>query len=80
MGASIVWQPIESSSLGVNTPSHFIEVMERAFGKLPLTLDIGSIPILQGIVAAQDDYGAKPFSDLIDAIQKHENIRVWAEW
>lgn len=83
MGASFYWQAEKGTHLPVGARSSFKEAFERLFGNMPVTLHPKDLTALQsaslvwGATNANDD---NPFSKLCDALDKHESVRVWAEY
>lgn len=87
MSASIFWEPVDPKpkSIGTWAPSSFMEIMERAGLGLPTNLDEAAIPVLRGMAATFGPGGPgrehpNPFQQLIDKIEKHGKISVWAEY
>lgn len=80
MSASILWEPVDPKPkhIGCWAPSSFMGQMERAGLKLPTNLDESVIPVLRGM-AATISGTPNPFQELIDKIEKHGKISVWAE-
>lgn len=74
MSATILWQPIKGKSLGVGAPSKLLEALSKAFGQYS-TLDEDCLERLYGMKAT----GAEVES-LIEAIEEHGRISVWAEY
>ena len=65
-------------SLECDTPSSTIAVIERAFGTMPVTIQIDALPILRGIQAADP---SNPTWGLIeDALHTHDTIIVSARY
>lgn len=53
------------------------QILERAFGQLPLNLEQENLDTLNGILAAQpDDKGIK---QIIEMVNEHGAVRIWPE-
>lgn len=78
MSANIYWRvddPGMGNNIGTMTPSSFIGGLERAFNEsLPISLEKKDLPVLRGMAVIETDYDS-----LVDALEKHEKIRIWAE-
>jgi len=74
MGASIFWQPVKGRSLNVGGRSAFV----NALG-LPREFDESKLEFLRGLAAGNEDF-RDAVEELIDAIETHGNVRVWAEY
>ncbi len=77
MSVSIMWAPTEDGQCAGGLSSN-VEILERAFGNVPITLTNCHIQKLMGISAAQP--GEDLWRSLINAIQRHKQIRVWTEY
>lgn len=79
MGASIYWEPRSKAprTFDVGARSKFVELMQRKFGASPWELSSEHIPWLEGV---RDAGGCGGEDEIIDAIHKHERIRVWPEY
>jgi hypothetical protein len=64
-------------TLPINAPSHFLEIMERAFGELPIRVDSASVPTIMGMIAAEPGM-AKDFQEVVETIQRVGAIEIWA--
>jgi hypothetical protein len=84
MSASVMWAPNDSGkSLGVMAPSSFMEAMEAAGLCLPCDLNVDEhYAVLKGMMAAAGGRRVteNPYRDLLDLLDKHESIRIWAEY
>ncbi len=78
MSASIYWQTLEASVLPGTTPGTTWSSLMTAFGGGRMQLDGGSLPVLEGMIAAAND--PKPYEAIRDAITEHGVIRVWVEY
>lgn len=75
MGASIMWSPVKPGrSLDVGGRSSFISALE-----LPRRLTESDVGFLRGLGAGNDDFRGA-CGELIEAIQKHGEIEVYAEY
>jgi len=81
MSASIHWSPISTkhNRLSTNTPSRFVTAMEMVFGGFPIQLenDHETTTALRGMHAGSDDM---IYACLLEALEKFDRIRVWAEY
>jgi len=77
MGATMKWALVsKGNSLGVGSPSSFMERLERAFpGNFPMDFCQGDLERLRGMAAVDED-----FDKLIQLIEHHGAIRVWPEY
>jgi hypothetical protein len=83
MSATIYWEPVvptTSEHLSTPAPSWFMEVLEEAHFELPHIFDSDDLPTLKAMAAAAGKANRKPFDQLIEAIEKHERVRVWPEY
>jgi len=83
MGSTIYYKqvkPKDKQDLDVSAPSSFIDTMQRGFGDRPWRLDVNSIQVLRGMAAAYSNDYDNPFSRLIEAIERLDEIEVWSEW
>lgn len=80
MSANVYWQPTKIKyELGVMTPSRFKTAMTSVFGQLPWELDTGAIIFLKAMIAVCNENSSGPYIRLVEAIEKHDSIRVWME-
>lgn len=81
MSASIIWEPVNPNprTLHVMAPSWFMAALEKAGLGLPRQFGEIDLPVLRGM-AATIDKEANPFQELIDVIDKHGPVEVWAEY
>lgn len=74
MSCTLYWRPVihrrDSSPGGVALRN----AIEEEFG-LPTTLDLDAVPFLRGLKAA----GVDGASELIEAIEKHEQVELYKE-
>ena len=84
MSASIVWLPVKPEkykSINAPAPSWFKETMERAGFELPCTLTSTDLPVLRGMAATNlRDDKPNPHQEVVDAVEKHGAIKIWAEY
>lgn len=82
MSANLFWRPIKGGvDLEVGAPSSFIEMMERAFHALPITLDSGDSARLEGMkFGTVNKEFSEALEEIIEAIGKHGAIQVYAEY
>lgn len=86
MSATIFYEPVKqnSKSLDVSAPSTFQDRLAKAFGGdwttvLPRIFGKDDIPTLQGMSATQIEDN-NPYQQMIDLIEKYDQIRVWAQY
>lgn len=82
MSASIYFKPVKPTAntrLNVGAPSTFIKAMERAFGHFPCLVNRGNIEKLKGM-ASMYDCRDSPFEELINLLEHHEALELWAEY
>lgn len=81
MSATIYWEPVNPNPEYLHTmaSSWFMECLERAGMELPYTFNRDDIAVLKGLAAAVSDNDRNPFKQLIEAIQKHDEVSVWAQ-
>lgn len=84
MSANIHWRPVAKSnkSLNVATPSAFQDKMREAGLPLPCTVEQRHIDLIRGMAIG---YGAvhhaerpNPFQHILDLLEHHEAIEIWA--
>lgn len=81
MGASICWEPVpeKTRQLSCSAPQNFLESL-RILGWSPeRPLNRGFVVALRGMAFAAGQNG-QPYVELIEAIEKHGEVRVWAEY
>ena len=74
MGVSLYWQAVKGKSLDVALRSSFHDVLG-----CPCILTAENVQWLEGLAAGNDDF-RPACRELIEAIDKHETVRVWGEW
>jgi hypothetical protein len=78
MSASLYYQPVEGKYLLCNSPSRIIDILNKAFGELPITIGESDLrEAIRGISFANDD---PVWKELENAILAHGKIRIWAEY
>lgn len=84
MSATIYWRPLKEG-VGLkytSAPSSFQEYLESAFERqFPLRLldsDLDSLRIAQRLT--KDTNFQKDIQELIEAVERHGEIEVWAAW
>ena len=85
MTANVYWRPApksEPKSLYVLAPSNWRKQMEEVFGEPPWSLDRSSVKSLSAMLAMTSNRkgSENPFIQMINAINKYENIYVWMEY
>lgn len=77
MGASIYWRPVKpGKSLSVGGRSAFVEALKL---HQPIRMTAADIPFLRGLAAGNADF-ANAVDEIIEAIEKHDEIEVYAEY
>lgn len=68
--------------LDTATPEGFMETLENAFEKREPTLRKSDIPVLFGILCARKvaNLDFKPFQQLIDALEKYDEVDVFSQY
>ncbi len=81
MSASLYWSPIrKGANLPVNAPSSFMAALGKAMDQDgPWTLMVSDIPVLRGLAAGLENE-RDAITAIMDALNKHGEIRVWAEY
>ena len=80
MGATICWKPMETSNETIPGKGIVKSALQKAFGyDLPHVYDVSHIPVLKGMAAVYYEDN-NPYEMLIEAIEKHDKIEVWAEY
>ena len=82
MSATILYQPVKGTCLKMGGPSSFLELLRRLTSSPgPWELDGHWTSRLRGAAAATEDREHRAaLEELIEAIEKHVEIRVWAEY
>lgn len=82
MSANILWEPANRPAKDVPTgaPQHFMKTLEHlGWQKHDGELSEEHLPALKALAEATERPGqSNPYTTLIDAIEKHGRIRVWA--
>lgn len=82
MSANLYWHPVKRGrDLPCSAPSVTIEALGYAFGGgTQWRLGKGDIATLRGMVAASPKGSRGTFEEIIEAIEKHGDIDVWAQY
>lgn len=80
MSVSIMWRPQKNNGRSLNGQSSFKEALEKVFGNLPKTFTKKDIERLEVMHRLSDIPYDDPYEELIEAINKHSSIEVWAEY
>jgi hypothetical protein len=82
MSATILWQPTGGGkSLNVGSPSSFKDAMERVFGSFPLVLNESALSQLRAMAAVSgSSMAGNAYDELAEIIEKHGEVRLWAEY
>lgn len=82
MSAAICWRPSakHDKHLRVGAPSSFMETMKNAELGFPCTVSEKDIPVLRGMAAVygRNYQNPNPFVELIELIEKHDSVELWA--
>jgi hypothetical protein len=76
VSATIYWQPVNGTVLDTGTPTYTLDAMEKAFGTREPELTAPDIPTLRGLSAAWNYPGVDPWQELIEAVRKHNIVKV----
>lgn len=77
MGASILWQPVKGRVITLGPRSRFVNALGLDIGPRLLEADAGEF--LRGLAAGEPAF-KEAVSELLDAIETHGRVRVWAEY
>lgn len=82
MGASIYYQAVKGKALELYAPQHFLKILRNITGSDGnWELDDYWINHLRGAMSNEEDERTKQgLDELIEAIEKHGSIRIWAEY
>jgi len=82
MSASIYYQPVAGTHIPMGGPSSFLDLLRRVTSSQgPWELDGHWAARLQGAASATEDREHRAaLETMIEAIEKHGTIRVWAEY
>lgn len=82
MSASIYYQPVNGKRLSMGGQSSFLELLRRLTSSQgPWELDdYWSSQLTGAAKATKDKEHRAALEELVDAIEKHGPIRVWAEY
>lgn len=81
MGASICWEPVPTKrkTFECSAPQNFLESLRILGWRPERPLDGTFVTALRGMAFAAGQNG-QPYVALIEAIEKHGEVRVWAEY
>lgn len=81
MPAAIYWEPADASKARIScpAPSSFIDRMTKVFHGFPLTLSESDIPALKAM-AVMYESKPNPYEELLDILEQHRSIRLWASY
>lgn len=82
MGASIYYQPVNGTHLSMGAPSSFMDLLRRVTSSQgPWELDgHWTSQLLGASKATEDEAHRAALEEIIEAIEKHGTVRVWAEY
>lgn len=84
MSATIYYQPLKGKALAIGAPSSFLEALREAigeggYGEFRLTSD--HCHTLKGLRAGLTSMDQKhAIDELIEAVSKHDEVRLWPEY
>jgi hypothetical protein len=83
MGVSIYWRPVSTEGHDI-TPglrSRFYNSLKNTFGEFPIRLNATHVCLLQAMAyACNGDDSQKSYEELIEAVNKHDEIEIFASW
>lgn len=77
MGASLYWQAVKGRSLDAPAPSRFVSIVLS--GSSDMIFDGEDYDYLRRIAAA-DETLRPAVEEIIEAVEKHGIVRVWADY
>jgi hypothetical protein len=79
MSANIYWRPVTKNNKSINThaPSSFQDTMHKLGLSLPCTVEARHIDLLKG-AAASFGQGPNPFLQMLELLEHHDAIELWA--
>jgi hypothetical protein len=85
MSATILWEPYrkpEGQSLWTMAPQNFMETLRHLGWEVGGTLGKRHLAALQALAYQHPDKdsGKNPYAQLAEAIEKYDEVRVWAEY
>lgn len=85
MSATIRWRPIvvDDKHLNVRAPSAFQAMMREAGLELPCKVSRANYDVLRGLAIAfgsPSDDRPNPFQQILDLIETHDTVELWAEY
>ena len=80
MSANIYWEPAsrKRNDLNVGAASAFMTMLEKA--GITNRVTTADLPVLRGMEAAAPDGFKGPLQEMIDAVEKHDEIEWRAEY
>jgi len=82
MTASLCWSPVEKNSrmLSALAPSQTMEILAEIGISFPGEAGIEHLAALHALAKAWPNQKQNPFRDLVEAIEKHDRVKLWAEY
>ena len=75
MSSTLYWKPVSKKNNSLSTELKF--ALQKKYGSsTKITMTYDDMPYLEGLLHG----GVKDAKDLIDAIEQHEEIEVWASY
>ena len=79
MSANIYWRTVKKGKdLNIATPQNFMEMFKGAFS-IPAVLMEDDIDMLNGMRIGSENY-KEPLAEIIEAIKKHGEVEIYAEY
>lgn len=82
MSQSICWEPVvpkDPETLCTWAPSNFKATMEAAGLELPCNIGQSDVATIRGMAAVWGDRDHNPYKQLLEILEKHDTIHLWAE-
>lgn len=82
MSANIKWRPVNTDAKSIDTwaPSTFQMAMRKAGLELPCSVGKSDSDVLRGLAAAFEGDAPNPYQQILDLLEHHEDIELWAEY
>jgi len=82
MSASLCWCPVpkRSSTLSAMAPQHTMDILEEIGIEFPGEAGQEHLSSLRALSKSWPDQKHNPFADLVNAIEEHNRVRLWAEY
>ncbi len=82
MSANLFWEPAKRKKFDLDegAPSDFMNLMQRVFGSPLPVLRKNDIPKLEALRDAEESQRRITFERLIDAVDKHDEIQLSAQY